>query len=122
VQRATLAKAVLVMQSDGKVLLRRQPSGRLELPHRELDAWIPVGTQLDIWLAELPSATSAPSLVSVEGTPGVEGVTFLYTATFGAAPHFQSPDLWLDCEAAKVALSGSDRRFLSLCASPASQS
>jgi hypothetical protein len=121
VQRATFAEVVVVMRSDGKVLLRRHPSGRLELPHQAVDAWIPIETQLDGWLTELRYEKSAPSL-SVEGTPGVEGVTFLYTAEIEAAQAAKSGELWLDYEAARVALSAAERGFLGLCASGATRS
>jgi hypothetical protein len=116
VQRATLANAVLVINGDGgRVLVHALPSGHLELPRQELSGWIPIETQVDAWFAQFPYEKSALAFVSVEGTPGVPGVTFLYAATLKAAPYSTSDDVWLDYEAAKVALSASDRRLLSLC-------
>jgi hypothetical protein len=71
VQRATLAKAVLIIYGDdGRVLVHALPSGRLELPRRELSGWIPIETQVHAWLAQLPYEKSVPAFVSVEGTPG----------------------------------------------------
>lgn len=121
-QRATLAEAVLIIYGDdGRVLVRALPSGRLELPRQALSGWIPIEKQVDAWLAQLPYEKSAPAFVSLEGTPGVEGVTFLYTAKLEATAYSESGDLWLDYEAAKVALSASDRHLLSLCTSGAAQ-
>jgi hypothetical protein len=124
VQRATLAKAVLmVFGDDGRVLVHALPSGRLELPRQELSGWIAIETQIDAWLARLPYEKSPPAFVSVEGTPGVDGITFLYTVTLkGAAPSSTSGGVWLDYDAAKVALGAADRRLLDLCASRAAQS
>jgi len=124
VQRATLAKAILIVWGgDGRVLVHALRSGRLELPRQELSGWISIETQVDAWLARLPYEKSSPAFVSVEGTPGVDGVTFLYTATLkGAAPYSTSGGIWLDYDAAKVTLGAADRHLLDLCASRAAQS
>jgi hypothetical protein len=117
VQRATLAQAVLIIYGDdGRVLVHALTSGRLELPRRELSGWIPIETQVHTWLAQLPYEKSVPAFVSVEGTPGVAGVTFLYTTKLEGTPNAVSDDVWLDLEAANVALSASDRHLLSICA------
>ena len=92
VQRATLAKAVLVLRrSDGCVLVIPSPSGGLALPEKLLDAWVPITTQVEAWLSQLLQAESKLSLVAINGTPAREDVTFLYSAT--AAKN--SNQLWL---------------------------
>jgi len=123
VQRATLARAVLVINGDGgRVLVHALPSQRLELPRRELSSWVPIETQVDAWLAQLRCEKSSPTFVSVEGTSSVEGVTFLYTATLGTDHSTKPGELWLDYDTAKVALGAADRRLLDLCASRTAQS
>src|ERR1700687_4837217 len=78
VQRATFANAVLVGRNrDGRVLALPSPAGGLRLPEKQLDAWIPIPTQVEACLEELLHESSPPSLVAVDGTPGREGVTFL---------------------------------------------
>jgi hypothetical protein len=117
-----LANAVIVVERDGEVLVHSLPSGRLELPRQELDGWAPIESQVKTWLAQFPCEKSAPELISVEGTPGATGVDFLYAATLVAAPSANRGELWLDYEAAKVALDAADRRLLTLCASRAARS
>jgi hypothetical protein len=116
IQRASLAKAVLVVRrQDDLILVFASPSGELQLPDKQLDAWVPITTQVEEWLDQLLPQASAPSLVSVDGTPGSEGVTFLYTAK-GEAVHTQSGEgTWLHPDIAAVRLGSRDNRLLCLC-------
>jgi hypothetical protein len=116
-QRATLAQIVVVVHDGGgRVLVCSLPSGELELPRHAVDAWIPVRTQIEGWLAQR-SLQCAPSLVSVEGTPGTAGVTFVYAAKRDIPTSSQSDELWLEPMAAQSELSATDRHLLTLCAS-----
>jgi hypothetical protein len=112
-QRATLANAVLVMRrTDDRVLAVDSPSG-LGLPSLELSGWRPVGMQVQEWVDRISGQPSAPGLRAVDGAPGQEGVTFLYSADIEGA----SPDegyTWLEAELASSALSERDRRLLRL--------
>jgi len=116
IQRATLAKAVLVVcRQDDLILVFASPSGELQLPYKQLDAWVPITTQVEEWLDQLLPQASRPSLVSVDGTPGSEGITFLYTAK-GAAVHTESGEgTWLHPDIAAVRLGSRDNRLLCLC-------
>jgi hypothetical protein len=115
VLRATSAQAVLVVRRrDGRVLVLLSPSGDLRLPVKQLDAWIPIPTQVEIWLEGLIQQSSTPSLVAVDGSPGKEGVTFLYGSEIESVSA-KSEDVWLDPEAAAVNLRGNDHRLLLLC-------
>jgi hypothetical protein len=115
-QRATFAKAVLVVgDSDGRVLVVRAPSGELRLPAIALDAWLPIPTQVDELLEQVLHQRSVPSLVAIDGTPGREGVTFLYAATLEALSE-RGDELWLEPDVAAAALGGNDKRLLLLCA------
>jgi hypothetical protein len=118
-QRATFANAILVVRnSDGRVLLIRAPTGELRLPTIPLDAWLPIPTQVEEWLEEVLQQRSTPSLVAIDGTPGREGVTFLYAATL-ETPSERGDELWLEPDVAAGALGGNDNRFLLLCADQA---
>ena len=115
-QRATFAKAVLVVgDSDGRVLVVRAPSGELLLPAIPLDAWLPIPTQVEELLEQVLQQRPTPSLVAVDGTPGREGVTFLYAATLEAPSEIED-QLWLEPDVAAAALGGNDNRLLLLCA------
>jgi hypothetical protein len=113
VQRATLANAVLVVRrKDGWVLALSSTSGELRLPIKELDGWKAVTTQVDEWLEQLLQQRQTPKLVAIDGTPGRQGVTFIYCAEAGLALPDQAGGVWLDPEIALPTLPSSDRRLL----------
>jgi hypothetical protein len=113
VQRATLAKAVLVLRrEDGSILVLASPSGELALPAIELDAWRPVTTQVEALLGELLQERPSPALSFVNGTPGAEGVTFVYAATIDSARAGSLGGTWLAPEMALRALPSRDRLLL----------
>jgi hypothetical protein len=112
VQRATLAEAVLVVSDkDGRVLVRRAPSGELRLPSKPLDALLPITTQVEEWLGAMLQHRSTPALVAIEGTPSREGVTFLYAVTLDA-PAGTGNELWLEPRA--INFGPKDHRLLLL--------
>jgi hypothetical protein len=112
IQRSTLARAVVVARrQDDCVLAVATPSGELRLPSLELDGWESVGTQVQRWVDDMLRQPSKLKLQVIDGTPGKEGVTFLYSAQVpGALRDFG--DTWLEAELAPSALSESDRRLL----------
>jgi hypothetical protein len=115
-QRATLAKAVLVVRErDGRIFVLRSPSGALELPVTPIDAWVPITTQIEAWLARLLQQSASPSLVAVDGTPGREGVTFLYAARLQCTPPESEGALWLEPDVAALGLDQNGSRLLALC-------
>ena len=118
-QRASLANAVLVLRGrDGRVLVIQSPSGEFQLPVKQLDAWIPIATQVEEWLDQLLQERLTPSLVAINGTPSEE-VTFVYVAT-ATSPSVKTRDqLWLDTDAAASSLRNEDGRLLRLCTSRA---
>jgi hypothetical protein len=91
-------------------------SGQLRLPERQLDAWIPITTQVEELLGQLTQERSTPSLVAVDGTPGREGVTFLYTAIVESALAGSGDELWLEPDIAASMLGSHDSQLLRLCA------
>jgi hypothetical protein len=114
VQRATLARAVLVVhRQDGRVLALSSSTGELRLPTKELDGWRAVTNQVEEMLESLLPQTATPKLKAILGVPGREGITVLYTV-----PYPQAPDLanriWLDPDIASFRLAGGDRRLLLL--------
>jgi hypothetical protein len=114
VQRSCLANAVLVVRSgEGRVLLVSAPSGGLQLPTRELNGWIVVGTQVSQWLAQLSPLATHASLVAVDGTPR-SGVTFLYEAVL-ETESAGADKVWIEPESAVSILDGNDRRLLGRC-------
>jgi hypothetical protein len=111
-QRASLAHAVIVAQrEDNRFLALNLASGELGLPSLELDGWQPVVTQVKIWLDELLHQPSTLQLKAVDGTPGPQGVTFLYSAQINS-PQAHTPCVWLDPEVESSALPLRDRRLL----------
>ena len=115
-QRATFANAVLVVRnSDGHVLVIPAPSGEPRLPAKPLDAWLPITTQVEELLEQVLHQRATPSLVATDGTPGWEGITFLYAATL-EAPSEGGTELWLEPDIAASGLDGNDSRLLLLCA------
>jgi hypothetical protein len=115
-QRATVAYAVLVVrEQDGRVLAVPSPTGQLRLPETQLDPWLPITTQVEALVAELLLQISTPSLVALDGTPGPDGVTFLYAATTKSASARSSDGVWLGPDVAASRLGSKDRRLLELC-------
>jgi hypothetical protein len=112
VQRATLAKVVLVAwRHDHYVLGITTSSGELRLPSLQLDGWEPVGLQVQNWLDDLLRQPSSPQLEIIDGTPGQKGVTFLYSARVSRSLD-DSRLRWLEPEFASSVLSVEDRRLL----------
>jgi hypothetical protein len=115
VQRATFAKAVLVVHGrDGRILVLRAPSGKLQLPVIHLDGWLPIPSQVETWLERLSQPTTA-SLVAIEGTPAKGGVTFLYAAMVDLAVAKTDEQIWLEPDIAASGLDGYDKRLLIRC-------
>jgi hypothetical protein len=112
VQRATLAKAVLVARrQDDCVLAVASPSGELRLPSLELDGWKPVTAQVQTWIERVLRQSGELRLQFIDGTPGREGVTFLYSVEVGE-PSQETDDTWLEAELAPSSLSEVDRHLL----------
>jgi hypothetical protein len=112
VQRATLAKAVLVARRrDDCVFAVASPSGELRLPSLELDGWKPVTKQVQAWIERILRQSGELRLQLVDGTPGKEGVTFLYSVEV-REPSRETQDTWLEAELAPSALPEGDRRLL----------
>jgi hypothetical protein len=115
VQRATLARVVLVAwRHDDCVLGIATDSGELRLPSLELDGWEPVGLQVQNWLDDLLHQPSSPQLKIIDGTPGRDGVTFLYSARVSRSLR-ETGLRWLEPEFASSVLSVEDRRLLRIC-------
>jgi hypothetical protein len=113
VQRATPARAVVVLREGaGRILVTPSASGKLELPVIQLNAWTPITNQVQAWLEGLQY--SALALLAVDGTPGEEGVTFVYVATLDAAAAATGEDLWLAPDEAAYLLADKDRQRLLL--------
>jgi hypothetical protein len=114
VQRAFLANAVLVVRnSQGRVLLVPAPSGGLQLPTREMNGWLAVGTQVNEWLVQLSPLRAHASLVAVDGTPK-SGVIFLYEAVL-KTESAGADKIWVEPDSAVSILNGNDRRLLHRC-------
>ena len=110
VQRATLARAVVVIRrQDGRVLALQSVSGELRLPIKELDGWQAVTTQVEEWLEQLLQDRQTATLVAIEGTPSHHGVTFLYSAE---VRYVRAGGVWLKAEALLPVLNARDREFL----------
>lgn len=114
-RRATLARAVLIIRDgNGRVLvLSPEP---LRLPSIDVHGWDAITTQAEDGLRRLVQA-SAPSLIAIDGTPGPEGVTFLYGATCDGDASSEE-HLWLDPDLAVSCLTKGDSRLLRLCVAP----
>jgi len=116
VQRSCVANAVLVVRSgEGRVLLVSAPSGGLQLPTREMNGWIAIGTQVSQWLAQLSSFATHATLVAVDGTPR-SGVTFLYEAVL-ESESADADKVWVDPDSAVSILDCKNRRLLCHCTS-----
>jgi hypothetical protein len=116
-QRATPARAVVVLREGaGGILVTPSASGKLELPVIQLDAWTPITNQVQEWLEGLQH--SALALLAVDGTPGEEGVTFVYLATLNSVAAATGEELWLSPDEATSVLADKDRQRLLLSSSP----
>jgi hypothetical protein len=114
VQRATLAKAVLVVQrQDGRVLALSSSTGELRLPTKELDGWRAVTTQVEELLESLLRQSATPKLKAILGAPGREGITLLYILPYPHAPDLANR-IWLHPDVASLPLTAGDRRLLLL--------
>jgi hypothetical protein len=114
-QRASLAYGMLVVRGkDDRVLLLASASGELQLPVKELDGWLPIATQIEEWLGKLLPHASKPCLVSIDGSPGREGVCFIYTAKFEDDTR-RGSELWLEPNAAASALNRREGQLLLRC-------
>jgi hypothetical protein len=113
VRRACLANAVLVVRScDGHVLLMPSFSGGFQLPAREVNGWLDIGTQVSLWLKQI-SPLGHASLVAVDGTPK-SGLIFLYEAVID--PEAADGDrIWVEPLGAASVLDGNHRRLLWRC-------
>ena len=113
VQRATVAKAVLVVwRHDDCVLGVATNSGELKLPSLELDGWEPIGVQVQQWLDSFLRHRTTPRLETIDGRPRQNGVTFLYSARVSRSLQEETGYTWLAPEQASFALSVEDRRLL----------
>jgi hypothetical protein len=114
VQRACLANAVLVVRNgEGRVLLVPAPSGGLQLPTREMNGWLAIGTQVSEWLAQLSPLSAHASLVAVDGTPK-SGLIFLYEAVF-ESESAGADKIWVEPHNAASILEHRHRRLLRRC-------
>jgi hypothetical protein len=115
VQRSTFANAVLVVrQQDGRVLALPSTSGELRLPLKQLDGWTAVTTQVEEWLEQLLEPGQTPKLVAIDGTPGRQGVTFLYSAEVPSSASDHTNGVWLEVDVPLPTLNSGDRRLLLL--------
>ncbi len=115
VRRAALAKAILVIQNDTGGVLMFPSSGMLRLPFIDLHAWEAVTTQVEARAREILNQHCNASLVAVEGTPSLKGVTFLYSAGAKDAAPVEG-QLWVDPKnASSCCLTDDDLRLLHLC-------
>jgi hypothetical protein len=114
VRRATLAKAVLIIQNDTDGVLVRPSSGILSLPFIDLHAREPIITQVEARARDILNQHCNASLVAVDGTPSLKGVTFLYSAAPKDAVPVEGP-LWVDPKnAASCCLTDDDLRLVHL--------
>jgi|SRR6476620_7814435 len=115
VQRSTLANAVLVVhQRDGSVLGVFSTSGELRLPLKELDGWKAVTTQVEEWLEGMLQQRQTPELIAIQGTPGRQGVTFLYSAEVAISVPGGTNEIWFNPDLALPMLTPGDRHLLLL--------
>jgi hypothetical protein len=111
VRRATLAKAVLVIQNDTGGVLMFPSSGMLRLPFIDLHAWEPVTTQVEARVRQILNQYCNASLIAIDGTPGPDGVTFLYDATYEGDTSREG-HFWIDPDVAVSRLNKADSRLL----------
>ena len=104
-QRATTAQAVLILRrGDGRILVLPSSSGKQRLPDLQLDAHIPIPTQVEELGLQLTQQNPKPSLVAIDGTPGPDGVTFIFTATIETVLANGVDENWLEPDVAAVSL------------------
>jgi hypothetical protein len=122
-ERATLAHGILVLRrNDDRLLLLHSPTGESHLPIKELEGWSPICEQIGEWLAELrPKEAPRPTLVCVDGTPGHDGVCFVYTARIQDDTR-RGGELWLAPHEAASILGERERRLVQRCANMPSSS
>ena len=110
--RASVAEAALIVRgSSGDILVLVSDSAEMRLPRRLLDAWRPIALQVEEWLGEFDRQASAPSLCTIDGSPGDEGLTFVFEAKLNAIRNGQNDELWLRPEAFHL-LCTRDRRLV----------
>ena len=113
-RRATLAKAVLIIQNDSGGVLMFPTSDKLRLPFVDVHAWDAITMQAEGCAREVLNHDCKALLVAVEGTPSLKGVTFLYSVSAkNTAP--VEDQLWADPkDTASLRLTADDLRFLHL--------
>ena len=82
------------MRRRGGGLALSSTSGELRLPLKELDGWKIVTAQVEEWLEQLQQRQT-PKLVAIDGTPGRQGVTFIFCAQ-ASAGFPEANGIWLD--------------------------
>jgi hypothetical protein len=70
--------------------------------------------QVEEWLEQLLQQRQTPKLIAIDGVPGRQGVTFVYSAEAGEALPDHASGVWLDPEVALPTLPLRDRRLLLL--------
>lgn len=119
-QRATLARAVLVIENQRDGVLMHAANGTLALPVLSLDPWDAITPQVETWASALLNQRCRVKLVAVEGTPSSQGVIFLYRAKTEGAPKKDmgksTDQVWIDLRAVSSSgLDENDLRRLNLC-------
>jgi hypothetical protein len=115
VERATIGKAVLVVRrQDGRLLALTSQASEFRLPVKELDGWQAVPTQVQEWLEELLDQRLTPKLVAVDGSPGREGIVFLYSTDASVLVSDHRCGVWLDADIVPSMLASEDRHFIRL--------
>jgi len=117
IRRATPAKAVLVIRNESGRVLVVPASGKLRLPCIELHPWEAITTQVEVCAREMLNQHCDASLVAVEGTPSLKGVTFLYGASVSDATRVEER-VWVDPQVTVGSLTKTDSRHLGLCITP----
>lgn len=114
VQRATLAKAVLVIENGAGAILVLSSPGPLRLPAIDLNPWDVIATQVEAHLAALLHRSCAVYLVAVKGGPSADGVTFLYGAITDSSNQ-ETGNVWVPPkELASSGLNGDDLQYIAL--------
>jgi hypothetical protein len=111
VRRATLAKAVLIIQNNTGGVLALPSSGPLRLPFIDLHARDAITTQVEARVREILNQYCNASLIAIDGTPGPDGVTFLYGAAY-EGDMSRERHFWFDPDVAVSRLSKADSRLL----------
>jgi hypothetical protein len=115
-QRATTAQAVLILRrGDGRILALPTSSGKQRLPGVQLNAHIPILAQVEELGLQLTQQNPKPTLVAIDGTPGPDGVTFIFTATLETTVANYGDQIWLEPDVAAVSLGSSYYKLLGMC-------